>query len=116
MYSEEIVDNKSIVLSNHARKRQKKRLGISKNNNRLAIKAKTFEFTIEKMTGKLLKYILSVGNSYNNNTKVYMYGQFLYYFDIDSDTLVTVYGLPNEYMKTALKQQKQYKERVLTAC
>ena len=93
-----------IVITNHAYKRAKGRFSLSKISLvRLAQTAFLDGIHPEKTKGPLKKFIQEKMEKYSDSNNIRVYGENVFIF-IDN-RLITLYRLPNELVKIALKQR-----------
>ena len=101
--------NDDVVVTRHAKKRIRQRLGINKKSaENAAEKAMQFGITHAEAKGKLCKHMDGIYRlSYNpNNMRVYNRSVYLF----RGTKLITVLPLPKNLWAQADKQQKQKKE------
>lgn len=104
-----ISKDQKIKITNHAKKRTKKRIGISKKDaDRNAQKAYHFGIKHSDTKGKLQKYIdfLYLSHGKSNNTRIYNRKVYLFH----NEVLITVLNLPYRFNDLCDKLQKKINE------
>ena len=98
-----------MTISNHARQRINKRCGLPKKTvERNAKKALAAGISHNESTGRLKKYFdyLYLSHGEYGCGKIRIYNDYVYLFN-NSDSLITVFQLPNEYRDAINKISKR---------
>lgn len=94
-----------IIITNHAYERAKERLSLNRSAfTSLAEKAYELGACHSDSVGNLKKYIDGIYFQYKTANHIRIYGCNVYLFN--NNTLITVYAVPNNLKKAALKIQK----------
>ncbi len=104
-------DQRDVVVSKHAKKRIRERLGVNKKGTgKVAEKALQFGITHSEAKGKLHRYLDSIYFMKDKPICMRVYNHSVYLFK--STTLITVLPLPRSLWVRADKLQKQKMETI----
>lgn len=96
-------------VTEHATKRIKERLGISKRlADANAQRALQYGITHREVKGSLRKYMDKLYLKYRTANNMRIYNRKIYIFN--GETLITVFNLPNKFLKTTDKLNKKKNE------
>lgn len=102
--------NVNIQMTNHAKERTKKRIGLSKKNaDKNAQKAYDFGIKHSDTKGSLHKYMDSLYLSHLNSNNTRIYNRKVYLFH--DKLCITVLNLPNKFSELCDKIQKRINEQ-----
>jgi len=94
------------IVTNHAKKRTKERLGLSKKSaDKITQKALDFGIKISDTKGSLRKYLDFLYESHKNSNNTRIYNRKIYLFH--NNICITIINLPNRFNKTCDKIQKR---------
>lgn len=97
-----------VAVTEHAYERGKERLSLSKGSlDKLAEKAFLEGIAYSDVTGSLRRYIDKKRWSVKGDRLLKIYGEVLYIFSKRNSVLITVYQIPLEFRRAAIKEQKR---------